>query len=60
MMNACRGTYKSKPIIAVLLPETKTVKRFEYENEPGCWYFPLIVDGENVEKDKFVLEVQHD
>lgn len=55
-----KGTYKGKPIRALLLPDTKTVQRFEYIDEPGIWYFPLIVDGENVEKDKFVLEVQHD
>lgn len=55
-----KGTYKGKPIRAVLLEGTATVKLFEYVEEPGIWYFPLIEDGENVEKDKFVLEVQHD
>lgn len=52
-----KGTYKGKKINAVLLEGTTAVKRFEYVDEPGIWYFPLIVDGENVEKDKFVLEV---
>ena len=52
-----KGTYKGKPIRAVLLEGTTAVKRFEYVDEPGIWYFPLIENGENVEKDKFVLEV---
>lgn len=52
-----KGTYKGKPIRAVLLPYTKTVQLFEYVHEPGSLYFPLIENGENVEKDKFVLEV---
>lgn len=53
-----KGTYKGKPIRALLLPDTKTVQLFEYVNEPGSLYFPLIDEnGENVEKDKFVLEV---
>lgn len=51
-----KGTYKGKPIRALLLPNTKTVQLFEYVNEPGSLYFPLIENGENVEKDKFVLE----
>jgi len=52
-----KGTYKGKPIRAVLLEGTTAVKRFEYVDEPGSLYFPLIENGENVEKDKFVLEV---
>jgi len=55
-----KGTYKGKPIRAVLLEGTTAVKRFEYVDEPGIWYFPLIEDGGNMERDKFVLEVQHE
>jgi len=51
-----KGTYKGKTIRAVLLEGTTAVQLFEYVNEPGSLYFPLIENGENVEKDKFVLE----
>lgn len=53
-----RGTYQNKPIRAVV--EDGVVIRFEFVNEPGNWYFPLIENGQNVERDKFILEEQEE
>jgi len=50
------GWYRGKPIIAVTIPGTNTVQRFKYQDNPDCWYFPLIENGENAEKDEFKLE----
>ena len=50
-----RGRYRGKAINAYVIDGV--VMRFEYLNDRGKWFYPLIENGENVEKDKFELEV---
>lgn len=53
-----RGTYQNKPIRAVV--ENDMILRFEFVDKPGEWRFPLIENGENVERNKFILEEQEE
>lgn len=50
-----QGKYRGKAINALV--KNGVITRFEYQDDKGKWFFPLIVDGENAEKDKFELEV---
>ena len=50
-----KGTHKGKQITAVLIPGTNTIQRFQYDDNPGNWYFPLIKNGKNVYRDEFQL-----
>ena len=52
-----KGTYKGRPISAVFLLGTNVIRRFQYESEPGEWFFPLIENGANVEKEKFTFDI---
>lgn len=51
-----KGLYRKKNITEVLIPGTDTIHRFQYDDIPGIWYFPLIKNGVNVEQDKFSIE----
>lgn len=51
-----KGFYRNKKITAVLIPNTDTIQRFQFDDRPGVWNFPLIENGENVERQKFLLE----
>lgn len=48
-----KGKYKNKPIIANL--KNGVVQRFQYLHDRGKWFFPLIENGENVEKQNFEI-----
>ena len=50
-----KGKYRGKAINAYVIDGV--VMRFEYLNDRGKWFYPLIENGKNVEKDKFELEV---
>lgn len=51
-MKRKKGTYRGKKIIAYL-NEDGAVQRYCYCNDLGNYYFPLIENGENVDKSKF-------
>jgi len=51
-----KGKYRGKAINALV--KNGVITRFEYQDDKGKWFYPLIVDGQNVEKDKFELEVE--
>lgn len=58
-MSKVKGFYSGKSIRAWLLDkEDDVVRMFEYVEDPGKLYFPLIEDGRNVESDKFVLNIE--
>lgn len=50
-----KGKYRGKAINALV--KNGVITRFEYQDDKGKWFYPLIVDGQNVEKDIFELEV---
>lgn len=54
-LNVRKGFYRTKKITAVLIPGTDTIRRFQFDDRPGIWHFPLIVNGVNVEIHKFTL-----
>lgn len=52
-----KGFYDGRPIRA-MLDGTNVVRVYEFVDKPGVWYAPLIENEENVEKDKFQLNIE--
>lgn len=53
-MKVKKGFYNKKAITAVML-NSNVIQRYQYDDRPGEWFFPLIENGVNVDWDKFKL-----